>query len=137
MVTYDATITLTDPPATVLNGMTASVAVTVASADNVLEVPSAVVTTAGRLSTVTVEKNGKQSVQTVSVGLVGDTTTQITSGLTAGEVVVEPTATVSNSTTGTGTTGRTGTAGITGAGVFGGAGGFTGGGAFTGGGGRG
>jgi hypothetical protein len=130
VVTYDDTITLTDPPSDVDSGMSATVAVTVASASNVLELPSSAVTTVGRLSTVQLDKNGKQTSQTVTTGLVGDTTTQITSGLSAGEVVVEPSVTVSG-TSGTATTG-TGTArsGVTG---FGGGGAGFGGGAGLGG----
>ena len=73
--------------------MTANVSVIVASADNVLELPTSAITTTGRLSTVTLLKNGKQTTQTVTTGLAGDTDTQITSGLSAGDVVVEPSVT--------------------------------------------
>ena len=125
VVTYDETITLTNPPASVLDGMTADVSVVVQTATNVLEVPSAAVTTTGQFSTVTVLKNGKQTTTRVTVGLVGNSTTQILSGVTAGEVLVEPTATVSSSTTGpTGSTRFGGGGG--GGGGFGG-GGFGGG----------
>jgi len=125
VVTYDDTVTLTDPPTDVESGMSATVAVTVASASNVLEVPSSAITTTGRLSTVQLDKNGKQTTQTVTTGLVGDTTTQINSGLSAGNVVVEPSVTVTGSgsnTTGTGTT-RSGVTGFGGGGA-----GFAGGG---------
>ncbi len=101
VVTYDETITLKNPPATVLDGMTADVSVVVATAANVLEVPSAAVTTSGLTSTVTVLKNGKDVTTAVTVGLVGSSTTQILSGVTAGEKLVEPTATISSGTTGT------------------------------------
>ena len=101
VVTYDETITLKDPPATVLDGMTADVSVVVATAANVLEVPSAAVTTTGLSSTVTVLKDGKQVTTRVTVGLVGSSTTQILTGVTAGEKLVEPTATISAGTTGT------------------------------------
>jgi multidrug efflux pump subunit AcrA (membrane-fusion protein) len=125
VVTYDDTVTLTAPPSDVESGMSATVAVTVASVANVLELPSSAITTVGRLSTVQLDKKGKQTSQTVTTGLVGDTTTQITSGLSAGDVVVEPSVTVTGTTAGTGTTG-TGTtrSGVTG---FGGGGGFGGG----------
>jgi multidrug efflux pump subunit AcrA (membrane-fusion protein) len=123
VVTYDETITLKDPPATVLDGMTADVSVVVATAANVLEVPSAAVTTTELASTVTVLKDGKQVTTRVTVGLVGSSTTQILSGVTAGEKLVEPTATISSATTGTTSATR----------VFGGGGG--GGGGFTSGGG--
>jgi hypothetical protein len=58
----------------------------------------------------------------VTVGLVGNSTTQILSGVTAGEKLVEPTATISSSS---GTTGSTGVRG-----GLGGGGGFVGGGGF-------
>jgi len=122
VVTYDETIALKDPPATVLDGMTADVSVVVETATNTLEVPSAAVTTTGVSSTVTVLKNAKDVTTPVTVGLVGNSTTQILSGVTAGEKLVEPTATVSSSGT-TGTTTPTRTFGG-GGGGFGGAGGF-------------
>ncbi len=119
VVTYDVTIALNSPPSTVKVGMTADVSVVVQTATNVLELPSAAITTTGPISTVTVLANGVKKVTTVTTGLVGDSTTQIESGLKVGEVVVEPVASVSAaSTTGTSSTG----------------GGFTGGGGFPGGG---
>jgi len=98
VVTYDETITLENPPATVLDGMTADVSVVVDTLTNVLEVPSAAITTTGPFSNVTVLKDGKTTTTRVTVGLVGNSTTQILSGVTAGEVLVEPTATVSSNT---------------------------------------
>ena len=71
------------------------------------EVPSAAVTTTGATSTVTVQKNGKDVTTHVTVGLVGSSTTQILSGVTAGEKLVEPTATVSSSSSTTGSSGPT------------------------------
>jgi multidrug efflux pump subunit AcrA (membrane-fusion protein) len=124
VVTYDETISLRDPPATVLDGMTADVSVVVETATNVLEVPSAAVTTTGLASTVTVLKNGKQVTTAVTVGLVGNSTTQILSGVTAGEKLVEPTATISSSSSTTGATGATSRLGGGGAFVGGGGGGF-------------
>ena len=49
VVTYDVTITLTNPPAGVQPGMTANVSVVVGEADNVLELPTADITTRGAL----------------------------------------------------------------------------------------
>jgi hypothetical protein len=121
VVTYDVTITLTSPPATVRDGMTADVSVTVANKANVLELPSAAITTTGASSTVTVLANGKKTVTPVTTGLVGTSTTQILSGLNAGQVVVEPTVSISTSTTSsTGFGGRGGFGG----GGFGGGGGL-------------
>jgi multidrug efflux pump subunit AcrA (membrane-fusion protein) len=106
VVTYDVTIALDGPPSTVKVGMTADVSVVVQTAANVLELPSAAISTTGPLSTVTVLANGTKTVTRVTTGLVGDSTTQIDSGLKVGQVVVEPVASVAAaSTTGTGVTG--------------------------------
>lgn len=124
VVTFDATITLQNPPATVENGMSTTVAVVVASAENAVELPSSAITTTGRVSTVELLKNGKQVLTTVTTGLVGDTDTQILSGLSAGEQVVEPSITVSGAGTGTGTGTRGGAGGFAGGGGAFGGGGF-------------
>ena len=118
VVTYDVTITLLNPPATVRDGMTADVSVTVASKANVLQLPSAAITTTGRTSTVTILANGKQTVTPVTTGLVGASTTQILTGVKAGDVVVEPTVSISAATS----SGATG--GFGGFGAAGGGGGF-------------
>jgi multidrug efflux pump subunit AcrA (membrane-fusion protein) len=105
VVTYDVTIAIKDPPSAVKVGMTADVTVITASKTGVLVVPSAAVTTTGTRSTVTVLSHGIQTTQPVVVGLIGSSTTQIVAGLKAGEVVVEPTVSVSS--TGTSTSGGT------------------------------
>jgi macrolide-specific efflux system membrane fusion protein len=88
LVQYAVTISLTDVPGAVRLGQTASVQVVVGSAENVLTVPASAVTTAGGQSTVTILQNGKQVVKTVEVGLKGDTSTEIKSGLNEGDQVV-------------------------------------------------
>jgi HlyD family secretion protein len=134
VVTYNVTITLTNPPTGVKPGMTASVSVVVGQRDNVLNLPTADVSTRGGTSTVTLMRSGKQVVQTVTTGLVGDQTTEITTGVNEGDTVVTPTVSVARTGTGTGT--GTGTAGA-GAGAGGLGGGAGGGGAGFGGGGGG
>jgi multidrug efflux pump subunit AcrA (membrane-fusion protein) len=128
VVTYDETIALINPPSNVKEGMTADASVVVQTVGNALYVPSAAITTTGTVSTVEVLKNGKETQQRVTTALVGNSDSQITSGLTAGEVVVEPTVSVAS--TGAASTPSTGS-GFPG----GGAGGFTGGGGLGGGGG--
>ncbi|MBP2705572.1 biotin/lipoyl-binding protein [Microbispora sp. RL4-1S] len=90
VVQYAATISLTDVPRTVRLGQTASVQVEVGRADDALTVSSAAVTTVGGRSVVTVLENGKQVVRPVEVGLKGDLTTEIKSGLKEGDEVVRP-----------------------------------------------
>lgn len=94
-VTYAATITLDAAPEGVREGMTASVSVTVATVDNVLWAPSAAVSGTGGRSTVTIRKDGKDTVTVVEVGLKGDRGTQITSGVKEGDVLVVNTASTS------------------------------------------
>ena len=59
VVTYPVTVALTNPPSTVKEGMTAQVAVIVQTANNVLQLPSAAITTTGSISTVKVLSNGR------------------------------------------------------------------------------
>ncbi len=131
IVTYATTITLTNPPAGLRIGQTADVTITTkASKATALYVPAAAITTSDGTSTVKVVKNGKTSAVPVTLGIVGDNGTQITSGLTRGETIVIGNVSATTTTTGTGTTGT----GTTGTGTTGG--GFGGGGFGGGGGGR-
>lgn len=129
VVSYGAQLALTDPPDGLRPGQSASVVITVAEAQNALSVPAAAVTTAGGTNIVTVQENGQNVPRQVQVGIRGESTVQITSGLTEGENVV-----LTGASTGTTGTGRTGT-GTGGTGGFpgGGTGGFPGGGTRTGG----
>jgi macrolide-specific efflux system membrane fusion protein len=132
VVTYSALVSIAGPPTTLKPGMTASVTVQVASHPNVLEVPTAAIQTQGGASFVNVDQSGKPVLTPVTTGLQGDSTTEITSGLSAGQQLLVSTGTASTSTAATTAT-RTGT-GAAGGGAFpggggGGAGGFGGGGA--------
>lgn len=125
VVTYDETVDLINPPATVKEGMTANVSIVDQTATNALYVPSAAITTSGTVSTVELLKHGKTTSTRVTTGLVGNSNTQILSGLKVGDVLVEPTVTV---------VGSSGAAGTTASGRFGGLGGAAlGGGGFGGG----
>jgi macrolide-specific efflux system membrane fusion protein len=125
VVTYAAVIGVAQPPATVKAGMSASVTITTVSKNNVLVVPTAAITTQGGTTYVQKLVNG-QPVQTeVSVGIQGDSESEITSGLAAGDQV---TITITTVTAASGAGGATGTGTLTGGGGFGGGGGFTGGG---------
>jgi multidrug efflux pump subunit AcrA (membrane-fusion protein) len=118
VVTYPVTISLINPPATVRDGMTADASVIVATRANVLVLPSAAITTTGPISTVTVLANGKKTTRTVTTGLVGSSTTEMLTGVKAGDVVVEPTVSVTSTTSSS--TGRGGFGGGFGGGGFGG-----------------
>jgi multidrug efflux pump subunit AcrA (membrane-fusion protein) len=127
VVTYNVTVLLTQAVKAVKPGMTASVQVVVNQQQDALKVPSSAVSTRGGQSTVTLRSNGKDVVRSVVVGLVGDDSTEVVSGLKQGDVVV------------TGGGGAPTAAGAAGGarGATGGAGTLTGGGAVPGGGGGG
>jgi macrolide-specific efflux system membrane fusion protein len=118
VVTYGVTLSLTKIPAGAKVGQTVSVAVTTGTVDNALMVSSAAVTSVGTRHTVTVVANGQQQLTPVQVGLIGDTDTQITSGVQEGQQLLINTAAAG---TGSGTGGFGGAGGLGGAGGFGGA----------------
>ncbi len=127
VVTYNETIALINPPSEVKDGMTAQVSVVDQTANHVLQLPTSAITTTGTVSTVELLQNGKTTVTVVKTGLVGNSSTQIVSGLKLGDVVVEPTVTITAASSSSTSTGL-GTGGF-GGGGFGGGGG--GGGVFT------
>jgi membrane fusion protein, macrolide-specific efflux system len=104
-------------------GMTAQAEVTVNSKDNVLLLASSAITSQGNRKTVVVRKDGKDTVSPITTGIVGDSGTEILTGLADGDVVVPPVRAVTAAITTTG--GRSG--GLTGTGGGGiGGGGFGG-----------
>jgi macrolide-specific efflux system membrane fusion protein len=98
VVQYGVSLALTQPPAELKPGQSASVEITVASAQGVLAVPAAAVQTVSGASSVQVVENGAETRKTVEIGVRGDQYVEIKSGLTAGEEVVLPQVSTSNST---------------------------------------
>ncbi len=114
VTTYNVTFSLDSAPAEVKPGMTAQVSVVTAQAQGVLAVTSTALTQRGGIYTVTMKpaKVGVAGVRkVVTIGLKGDSSTQILSGLKAGDQV-ELRTTTSSSTANNGFPG----AGIPGAG---------------------
>ncbi len=102
VVTYPVTIDLTSPPATAWPGMSAQASVTIASASNVVTIPSIALNGSALGYTVLVlDPNGSAQSRDVTVGLVTSTQAEIQSGLQPGEAVVTGT-TASQTTTTTG-----------------------------------
>lgn len=135
VVEYQVTFALDNTASTIKPGMTANVTVTTQKADSVLNVTSSAVRSTGGTSYVmVVQPNGTQKQVDVVVGLKGDTTTEISGALKAGDEVALPASSVSRATTSTTT--RTGTGATVPGGLGGGLGGG-GGGVFGGGGARG
>jgi multidrug efflux pump subunit AcrA (membrane-fusion protein) len=134
VVTYSVTFGLDRTNSKLKPGMTANVDVVTGEQDNVLHVPTAAVNGSGSNATVTVLRNGTQVRVPVVVGLKGDSSTAILSGLKATDSVVLPSVAISSSSSAPGGAGLAG--GVPG-GAAGGAGGARGGagGGFGGGGG--
>ncbi|WP_030437049.1 efflux RND transporter periplasmic adaptor subunit [Actinoplanes subtropicus] len=99
VVTYGVTLSIDKNPAGARVGQSVSVAITSGNVADATYVNSAAITTSGTRHTVTVVANGVRTVREVQIGLVGDSTTQIKSGVQAGEqVLVTTTSTTSGST---------------------------------------
>jgi multidrug efflux pump subunit AcrA (membrane-fusion protein) len=132
VATFPVVIDVTGDPTGLYAGSTADVSIIVKQLNDVVEVPTAAITynpTSGQ-ATVSEVKNGKDVSVDVTVGQAADGETQITSGVSSGDSIVERVFKF------TGGAGRTGGAGITGGFTRTGGGGFGGGGGgFTGGGG--
>jgi len=125
VVEYQITFSLDNTDPAIKPGMTANVSVTTAKADAVLNVTSSAVRTSGGSSYVMVmQPDGTQKRVDVVVGLKGDTTTEISGAVKAGDVVALPASTPNRSTTTTtNTTNNNRVGGGLGGGGFGGGGG--------------
>ena len=95
VVSYDVTFVLDQMDSGLKPGMSATAEVVVKQAQG-LNVPSSAI---GRGSA-TVVSGSKRETRRVTTGLVGDSTTIVTSGLSAGETVALPSATTRSTTTG-------------------------------------
>jgi multidrug efflux pump subunit AcrA (membrane-fusion protein) len=90
VVEYPATITLTQSAKGARAGMSASAEVVVEQVGNALAVTSEAITSGPGGGSVTVLQDGKEAQRSVTTGLKGDETTQVLSGLEAGETVALP-----------------------------------------------
>jgi hypothetical protein len=135
-VSYPVVITLDQTTDGLKAGMSATADIVVARVSG-LAVPSQAL----RGSNVTVEKNGARTTQRVQTGVVGDSATQVVSGLSAGDkVIITSTSAASGQAAAGAGQARTGLGGAGGFGGGAGGGGFgggAGGGGFRGGGGGG
>jgi macrolide-specific efflux system membrane fusion protein len=106
VVSYAVAVALTNPPATLRPGMTADVTITTASATGVLAVPAAALRgTAGNYTVLVMTAAGTPEARPVTAGLITSSLVEITTGLSAGDVVVTGTSSTQRTTTGTGTGG--------------------------------
>ncbi len=91
VVTYQVTGALDRTPEQVRVGQTVTMEVVLEEAEDALVVPSSAVTTTGNTSTVAVWRDGAEEMVDVEVGVVGDSVTEIVSGLEEGDDVVTST----------------------------------------------
>ncbi len=85
---YHVVVGLDDPDASLHNGSTGSVAIVTKSSRSALAIPTSAVTAIGTRHTVTVLDGDTPTRALVQVGVVGDTWTEITGGVHAGQTVV-------------------------------------------------
>jgi len=132
VTTFPVVIDVTGNPSGLYAGSTADVSIIVKQLNNVTEVPTAAISyNSSGQATVTQVVNGSHVVKSVTVGAAQSGETQITSGVTAGDKVLEQVVSFRTGAGGaggglfggTGTGGRFGGAGGFGAGGFGGGGG--------------
>jgi HlyD family secretion protein len=97
-VQYPVTVRVDDPAASARLGASVSVVITTGSAQNTLILPTATITTSGTRNTVSLLKNGVATPTVIQTGLKGASTTQITAGLVAGDIVQYPITSTSTST---------------------------------------
>ena len=126
VVTYDATVTVTQSNAKVLPGMSATASITTDQAQGVT-VPNQAINGSGSDASVELVTNGKAVSTPVVVGLKGSSRSQIVSGLKAGDEVQITITLPSLGTSTTSSSSSSSTSGFGGFGGAGGAGGFTGG----------
>jgi multidrug efflux pump subunit AcrA (membrane-fusion protein) len=121
---YRVTVGLTNPNAKLNNGATGTVSIVTKDAKSALAVPTSAVTTTRNRHFVSVVSGGSVTAVPVDVGVVGDTWTEITHGLSKGQEVMlanESAPLPSSATASTGAT--TGPSQLGGFGRFGGLGG--------------
>ncbi|GAA5132055.1 hypothetical protein GCM10023320_56130 [Pseudonocardia adelaidensis] len=102
VVLYPVTISLDTAPAGVGVGATANLSITTGNATGVLKAPTQAITTTGNRSTVTVRRDGVDTVVPVRIGVSGPAETEIVSGVEEGDVLVLPSPTVATAGSGAG-----------------------------------
>ncbi|MBC6450248.1 efflux RND transporter periplasmic adaptor subunit [Actinokineospora xionganensis] len=117
VVTFGATLTVPTLPDGARAGQTASVSVTVSQVDDVVVLSSVAVQTTGGASTVTLLVDGVETRRAVTIGVRGDSTVEVTSGVSVGDQVVIPGAVSTGTRGGTGGTSPFGGGGGPGGGV--------------------
>jgi multidrug efflux pump subunit AcrA (membrane-fusion protein) len=97
VVQYPVTVSVDDPVASARLGASVSVTITTGSVEDALILPTSAITTTGSRSTVALLKNGVATATVVETGLEGGSSSEVTSGLSAGDVVQLPASTTTSS----------------------------------------
>jgi hypothetical protein len=126
-VQYGTSVLMPVPPPGMRPGMSASVSITTAQANDVTFLPSVAVTPvggpdSGEGTVQVLQPDGSTAPRTIGTGLSSDTVTQVTSGLSLGDLVVLPDQSASSAATLRGLNGGGRGGGAGGAGGGGGAG---------------
>jgi multidrug efflux pump subunit AcrA (membrane-fusion protein) len=90
VVNYAVTIVLDETDPALRPGMTASAIIVVERRENVLLAPNRAIKSSGKNKIVTLLQNNRSITTTVTLGLIGDTYSEVVSGLQAGDSVVVP-----------------------------------------------
>lgn len=91
LVTYAVRVSLDDPPVELRAGMTATVDVTAAEAAAVPVIPQGAISTVDGQTTVEIlQPDGTTIVRTITIGIQGDTLTEVVSGVAVGDELVIP-----------------------------------------------
>ncbi|MFN8632109.1 MAG: HlyD family efflux transporter periplasmic adaptor subunit [Chloroflexota bacterium] len=114
VVSYPIIVSLPQPPAGTASGMSASISVTTAEADNVLAVPAIALvgSVANGYSVRVLDSAGQVQLVSVQVGLVSSSLAEIQAGLNQGETVVTGTSSTRTSTSANGQNGGFGVPGV-------------------------
>ena len=100
VVNYYVTLTLDNLNSNLRAGLTTNAQIIISEATNVLTVPNSAITRLGQNASVTVlGANGVQTRTPVTLGVAGDSSTEVLSGLQAGDKVVLPQLRASSGTT--------------------------------------
>ena len=121
--TFPVVVALPSSATGLFTGSTANIVIATGAVRNVMAVPTSAVQTRGSRSFVEVDSSGASTAKLIKVGMVGDTYTQVLSGLALGQSVVLADYSLPVPSSNTNTFGGFGAGGF-------GAGGFGGGGAF-------
>lgn len=99
VVSYSSVLSFDTVDSRLKPGMSVSATITTATKQDVINVASTAIKTSGETKYVLIMKDNEVSQQTVETGLAGDSTTEITSGLSVGQTIVTQTITANSTST--------------------------------------